>query len=144
MSNLDLVSAKLQQYLTTLYTGVEVMDANQYTLRHGSARAFLQVTSKGDDSPTVIKIDIPVLTNVRADADTEKWVALHSDDYLFGHFSLYQRESGEIDLYLSHRLLGDYLDEAEVEVAVSWMLSTANDVDEELQAQLGGSRFHES
>jgi hypothetical protein len=43
----------------------------------------------------------------------------------------------------SHSLLGDYLDEEELGRAVGGMLFVADNLDDELEKQFGGSRFHE-
>ncbi len=145
MSNTEAVKTKVARYLTDLFGPVELYRDDSYTLRYQSARIFVKVVSTGENEldPTLVKLELLVLTGVRLTPELETWVAFHTDDFLLGHFSLFEQENGQVDLFLSHRLVGDYLDPMELELAVAWMLRAANDLDETLQAQFGGSRFHE-
>lgn len=143
MGDAAAVKAKVQQYLTDAFRSVSIDRSGDFSLRHESARIFVEVTSKSADAPVIVKLTIPVLFGVNSGPELHEYVAFHADDYFFGHFSLESRDDGSTDLFFSHRLLGDYLDEAELEIAVAWMITTANDVDDELQARFGGTKFHE-
>lgn len=137
------VKIKVQQYLTEAFQSVSIDRSGQYSLRHESARLFVEVTSKGADEPVIVKLTVPLLFGVNNGPELHEHIAFHADDYFFGHLSLEPRSDGSTDIFFSHRLLGDYLDEAELEIAVAWMLGGANEMDDELQARFGGTKFHE-
>lgn len=143
MGDVAAVKAKVQQYLTQAFNSVTVGRDGSFSLRNDSARAFISVRSKEESSPTIVSITIPLLSGINESPAAHEYIAYHADDYTFGHLSLYRQESGSVDVFLTHGLLGDYLDEAELGFAVGWMLGTADDLDDELQAQFGGKRFHE-
>lgn len=144
MGDVQQVSAKVQRYLTDSFTGV-TLEKQGFSIRHGSARAFIELTSPGDDAPTFVVITVPLLFGVNDGPALHEHIAFHADDYHFGHLSLRRRtESGDVDIFLTHTLLGDYLDEQELGRAVGASLQIANDLDDELQAQFGGQRFHEA
>ena len=48
---------------------------------------------------------------------------------------------GKLFLLMSHTLLGDYLDEAELSGALFAMLGTADKLDDELKEKFGGKRL---
>ena len=142
MGNVDQVKAKVQSYLAQDFSGVTLED-DGFSLRHGSARAFVRVYQRADDGPIIINITVPLLFGVRDGADLHQYVAFHADDYLFGHLSLYRQEDGRVDVFMTHHLLGDYLDQAELGHAIGGLLVTGNDLDDELQTTFGGNKFHE-
>ena len=51
-----------------------------------------------------------------------EYIALHADDYIFGHLNATRTDDG-LRIGLSHCLLGDYLDEDELIRAVGVMVS---------------------
>jgi hypothetical protein len=66
------------------------------------------------------------------------------DDWHFGHLSLTEnKDDNRLKLWLTHSLLGDYLDVEELKTAVAGMASNADRLDDELQARFGGDRYHE-
>lgn len=143
MGDVTAVKARVQQYLTNKFQSVTIDRDGDFSLRHDSARIFVEVMSKSEESPVIVRLTAPLLFNVNNTTSLHEYIAFHADDYFFGHLSLETREDGTTDIYFSHRLLGDYLDAAELEIATGWMLGAANDLDDELQAQFGGTKFHE-
>ncbi len=134
--------AKVQQYLTQNFNNVNVDAEGNFSLRNGSARVFVKTQTKDEIDWTAITLEIPLLFRVKESPEVFEHVALHADDYLFGHLSASKDDEG-LMLMFSHSLLGDYLDEAELCRAVAGMLGVADDLDDELQKQFGGDRFHE-
>jgi hypothetical protein len=51
------------------------------------------------------------------------------------------QEPGLVGLLMSHTLLGDYLDEKELETAMWGVLGAADTWDDELQQKFGGKRW---
>jgi hypothetical protein len=134
--------AKVQQYLTQNFDDVNVDASGNYSLRNGSTRVFVRVQTREERDWTAVTLEIPLLLHVEESAEVFEHIALHSDDYIFGHLSATRTDEGLVILF-SHSLLGDYLDEAELCRAVGGMLSVADDLDDDLQAHFRGDRFHE-
>jgi hypothetical protein len=144
MGNKLVVQAKVQQFLTSIYGTATIDSDGDFTVRRGSARGFLRVIGPEDNSdrPVFVSIFVPVLRGAIETPELHKWIAYQGND-VYGRYSLSESDDGTVDLMLTHVLLGDYLDEAEVGYAVGWIMQTADEVDEELQQKFGGRRFHE-
>ena len=142
MGNVDQVRAKVQSYLAQDFSGV-TLEGDGFSLRHGSARAFVRVYEKGENGPVIVQLTVSLLHGVNAGPELYEHIAFHADDYLFGHLSLWRQEDGRLDIFLTHNLLGDYLDQAELGFAVGGLLGSGDDLDDELQARFGGVKFHE-
>jgi hypothetical protein len=133
---------KVQQYLTHNFGNVNIDEDGDFSLRHGSARVFVRTRTREGANFTWVSLDVPVLLGVKETPQVFEHVALHADDYLFGHLNAVRTDDG-LMICLSHALLGEYLDEEELSRAVGGMLGTAEELDDELQTQFGGKRFHE-
>ena len=133
--------AKVQQYLTQNFRDINVDKDGDYSLRRGSTRMFVSIRTHDDGDWTWVTLQIPVLLKVEETPAVFEYVALHSDDYIFGHLSASRSDDGLAIVY-SHSLLGDYLDEEELARAVGGMLYVADKIDDELEKQFGGVRFH--
>jgi hypothetical protein len=132
---------KVQQYLTQNFSNVNIEADGNYSLRHGSTRIFVRIRTHDDGDWTWVTLEIPILLHVKETPEVFEYVALHSDDYIFGHLGAARTDEGLI-IWFSHALLGDYLDEEELGRAVAGMLSVADHMDNELQSQFGGDLFH--
>ena len=140
-SNILEVKDRVQRYLSEMLSRFDVDDKGRFSFRFGSSRIFLSVLDlKNGD--IVVRIDSPVLLEVPLSPELYKYIALHSDDYIFGHLSLSERNDLGL-VMLSHTLLGDYLDAEELHSAVGAVAGTADSMDDELQEVFGGRRFHE-
>jgi hypothetical protein len=136
------VKDKVQRYLTDDFLNhVEVDSDGDFSARHGSARIFIRVVEHGEDR-TLVTLMVPLILEVQHSSDLYKHIALHSTDYLFGSMGLVDR-GDHCDIMLTHVLLGDFLDPAELKDAVGFMLTSAEELDDELQKSFGGTRFHE-
>ena len=137
------VRSKVQQFLTQNFNDVNIDREGDFSLRNGSARIFVRTRTREGSDITWISLDVPLLLEVKETPQVFEHVALHADDYVFGHLSAARTDDG-LMIYLSHALLGDYLDEPELLRAVGAMLGTADDLDDDLKDKFGGKRFHES
>ncbi|MDR1833744.1 MAG: hypothetical protein LBQ92_03720 [Propionibacteriaceae bacterium] len=145
MGNLLAVKNKVQQYLQDIFGSVTIDSDGDFTVRNGSARGFISVDQREEeDGPVFVRIWAQVLTNVVDSPELHKYVAYNAGSFIYGRLHLVERQDGGINLIMSHVLLGDYLDEAELGYAVTWLMDSADDLDEELQGKFGGTRFHES
>lgn len=134
--------AKVQQYLTQNFSNVNIDADGNYSLRNGSSRVFVRVRTQDHLDWTAVTMEIPLLNKVKETPAVFEHIAMHADDFIFGHLSVTRGDEGLI-IWFSHSLLGDYLDEAELCRAVGGMLGVADDLDDELQSQFGGDRFHQ-
>ena len=134
--------AKVQQYLTQNFNNINVDADGNHSLRNGSTRMFVRTQTQDHLDWTAVILEIPLLNKVKETTAVFEHIALHADDYIFGHLSVTRGDEGLI-IWFSHSLLGDYLDEAELCRAVGGMLSLADDLDDALQAEFGGERFHQ-
>ena len=134
--------AKVQQYLTQNFSDVTIDSDGDYSLRKGSTRLFVSIRTHEDGDWTWVALQVPLLLRIEETPAVFEYVALHSDDFIFGHLSARRTDDGLMIGY-SHSLLGDYLDEEELGRAVAGMLFVADNLDDELEKQFGGSRFHE-
>ena len=141
-ADLEATKKKVQQYLTNNFGDVNIDKDSDFSLRHGSARIFVRTHAHEDADFTWIKLDVPLLLEVKETPQVFEHIALHSDDYMFGHLNAVRGDDG-LMILLSQSLLGDYLDEQELVRAVGAMLGTAESLDDELKTQFGGKRFHE-
>jgi T3SS (YopN, CesT) and YbjN peptide-binding chaperone 1 len=143
MGSLEATDAKLRKYLTSIFNRVEVDGDGDYSVRRGSTRAFFSVHQSDADAPVFVKIHAYMLMGVPRSQELYKYIAFHSDDYIFGHLALREASDGTLTVLLEHILLGDYLDEAEIGYTSTAVLGTADDLDDTLQKRFGGERFHE-
>jgi hypothetical protein len=137
----DALKEKVERYVLDLIGPYEVNDLGEIHFRWGSAHVFLKAVQYGADESIVV-INIPFLLEVAPSPEVFRHVALHADDWHFGHLSATETGDG-LKLWLTHSLLGDYLDVEELKTAVATMASTADQLDDELRAKFGGRRYHE-
>lgn len=141
------VASRVHQILTDHFSNVETYSANGYTLRKGSARAFVEIDSSAEnsytDAPTFVRITVPLLQQVSETPELHRHIAFGADTHRFGTLALKADEQHGTCIFFCHTLLGDYLDDDELGHALGGMLDDADDLDDELQQRFGGKRFHE-
>ncbi len=146
MADVPGVAAKVQGFLGALEVRAMLEEANHFSVRNGSARGFIRVWSPKPDDPdarTFVRFTVPLLTGVNDSPELYEYIAFHADDYILGHLSLFRTTEGDLRIFVTHELLGDYIDEAEFEVTLFGIMSTVDELDDQLQARFGGSRFHD-
>ena len=57
-----------------------------------------------------VTLEVPLLLGVKETPQVFEHIALHADDYIFGHLNATRTDDGLL-IRMSHALLGDYLDE---------------------------------
>lgn len=135
--------AAVQQFLTNNFNDVNIDKDGDFSLPLGSARVFVSTHTRDDADYTWVSLDVPLLFAVKETPEVFQHIALHADDYLFAHLSAARTDDG-LTIMLTHALLGDYLDEQELVRAVGGTLGVADQLDDELKTQFGGTRFHET
>lgn len=89
---------------------------------------------------TLVYVTAFILKAVPATAEVFEYVALHTNDWIFGHLCA-DREVGGLVLSMRHTLLGETLDPDELLTAVIDLSAVANQLDDELQSRFGGLRW---
>jgi hypothetical protein len=147
MSKLPATRDRVHTYLSAMQlNGVEMTPEGGWTFRVESTRVFISTAeqaAQGGDTRTLVNISAPVVMDARLSPDLYEYVALHADDYLFGHLHVAPTESGQGHLLMSHTLLGDHLDEPEFRDALVGLAGTAETLDDQLAPRFGGHRIHE-
>ena len=123
---------------------ITTTDDETILLWHESAACSVKVAEfdKDEDGQnTVVKVSAPILWNVKRTPALYEWVATSGQAYIFGRVACnISSVESETNLEFEYNLLGDNLDEAELITAVLMLLTTANDLDDELQKKFGGKR----
>lgn len=147
MATVEQTMMKVQRIMTGPM-GLKVMvddDAFRVTFQDASTHLQLRVLEwgKGDDGEprTVVLVTSPILREVVATPELFEWVARQGGSRWFGHVEVHGIEgSDDVNLIFSHTLLGDFIDQAELESVMWAVLSTADTWDDELQQKFGGKR----
>jgi hypothetical protein len=140
--DLAAVRNKIQMYLTQNFSDVNIDSDGDFSIRNGSAKIFVRPWTSDDVDWTAINLEIQLLSGVKETSTVFEHLALHADDYHFGHLSASRGEDG-LNIFLTHSVLGDYLDEAELCQAVGAMGGIADNLDDELKSLFGGTRYYE-
>lgn len=142
MANVLMVKERVRTILTEEFGTIDVDSDGDFSLRNGSARIFVRVSELGEDS-TVVRLFCQLVEGATPSDELFHYVAMEGGNYYFGHLAVAEREDGSVGLFFMHRLLGDLLDPEELVGAVIGMLSSADDIDDEVVGRFGGRRFHE-
>ena len=86
----------------------------------------------------------PILRSVEPTPELFEWVARKGSAAWFGRVEVHDFENDTVHLVLSHTLLGDYLDQPEMEEAMWGVLRVGDKWDDELQKKFGGKRFKDA
>lgn len=134
---------KVQRFLADMVGGLQLTATGDFTFQFGSARVFINCASFGPAGDTLVRVTAPVLFECKPSPELYEHIATHSDDYLFGHLSAQTQQDGTVAVMFTHILLGDFLDPEELKRAVGGVVSTADQIDDELKTRFGGKRFHD-
>lgn len=141
MSVVATTKEKVQRILPDL--GNPMLDSQgRLSLQCGSARIFVEVEELGSDQSWV-RLTCPLLQEITPSPALFEYVAMNADRFKYGALSATKDDQGQVHLWMTHGLLGTYLDPDELKIAVSLLVQSADELDDELKARFGGVRFHE-
>ncbi len=141
MADVRGVRDKVERILRDWLGGAEIDRDGRFTVRHESARVFIEVGELGTDT-TYVSVHAPTNFEIKPSNEFFRYIATHADDYVFGHLSVYEGDDGAMVMF-RHSILGDFMDADELKATVGAVVSTANEIDDQIKKQFGGEVFHE-
>lgn len=148
MPTVDQTRANVHQMFSKFIDDLHISDDGSVIFRHDSAICIIHViewNSEVEGRNTIVALNASVVSGVKRSKPLYEWIALSNDEFIFGH--LVVRESTDkslANIWFTHNLLGDYLDEAELMTATVALLKTADQLDDEVMHMFGGTRTFES
>ena len=149
MATVEQTMMKVQRLLTGPM-GLRIQlagDTITVAFSDSSTAVHLRVIDGGQndegDTRTFVRITSPILRSVRPSPELFEWVAKEAGYNWFGHVAVSDdtNEPGKLFVMMIHTLLGDFLDEGELEAAMFGVLSSADHWDDELKKRFGGKRW---
>jgi hypothetical protein len=99
--------------------------------------------SKDGEPRTLVRISSPLLRDVEPTPALYEYVVREAPRLWFGSIAAWDdtESPGKLSLTLGHTLLGDFLDEEELRLAMFNVLGSADELDDTLQKRFGGKRW---
>lgn len=153
MTSIADVKARVLDMLTEgLGIQVQLRPENEVLveLPDSSTAVFIRFVAKEFEAAEIedqvfVNVSAPLLRGLSLTPELYRWVAIEGTTYDVGCVQLYEVDEDDGSqtgfLRFAYTLLGDYLDEDELESALWTVLFTADRLDDELQAQFGGRRW---
>lgn len=148
MATVEQTMLKVQRLLTGPMGLKVTLEQDRFSVQFTdmSTSVQLRIQEWGKDAEgdpqTLVLLSALILKGVKATPELFEWVARKGGSRWFGHVEVIDdKDPGTVMLIMSHTLLGDYLDEKELEVGLKSVLLAANEWDDELQKQFGGKRW---
>jgi hypothetical protein len=144
VATIDEVRARVQRFLQNNLSVVE-LHGDAFVVPYGSTYCRIFVRD-WDNDDVLVKLLALVLGDVPLTDQVYKVVAERTSDYVFGNLSLNQPEGADntVDLWFEHSLYGNTLDEPELMHALGVVVRATDELDDELQPILGGTRAREN
>ncbi len=89
------------------------------------------------DGHTVVKVESLCVKGMRIDGDLGIFLAEENGKILFGKLALYPENQ---EVHFEHVLLGDFLNKAELELAVQLVAYSTNQFDDQIKEKWGGKQ----
>lgn len=137
---------KVFQWLDSMFNSVQWTDSGTILVPgFGSTALFVSVQDVFNNQYVQVRVDAPILLDVPITSELLQYIGVKSSDYVFGSLALLTDSDAAQTAVLCFRqsLLGDALDQVELQVATQVVALTADDLDDNLKRRFGGRRFHE-
>lgn len=135
--HVEMTTHRVQGYLDHHYGGFEHHPDWGFHGAFGSARVFVDVLPVLDDS-TAVRASAPVLSDIDLSDGLALRVAEIAAQSPFGAFA---HLGGRRELWFQHAILGDDLDEVELDAAIDTVAEVADGWDDRLAGEFGGLRY---
>ncbi len=149
MATVEQTMMKVQRFLTgPMGLKISLSDEEiQVRFNNISTAVNISVNDWGKtddgDSESLVHIWATVLHDVTPTPALFEWVAKEGGAQWFGNVRAIEGPagSGKVSLIMAHTLLGDFLDQRELEAAMLGVLHSADKLDDELKERFGGKRW---
>jgi hypothetical protein len=142
MSAVDQTRAKVQRIYAKKLGSVEVGRSDEFIVRHGSAVLFVNVSKGFGNDGTVVQLLVPLVTDVPVTDELFRFVATEGQGYMIGTLRANVNDDQKTAwMSLGYCLIGDDLDESELIHATGALVTTADDLDNELRERFGGKLY---
>lgn len=147
MATVEQTMMKVQRILTGPMDLRVTLDKDAFVVRFTDASTSVRLRvhdwgkDKDGEPQSLVLITSLILLDVTPTPALFEWVARNGGSRWFGHIEVFECQNGLVGLLMSHTLLGDFLDEKELSVAMYGVLGAADTWDDELQAKFGGKRW---
>jgi hypothetical protein len=128
-------TAKVHEYLAPFDDVDQDADGNA-SLQYGSARVRITVETFDQDQ-AVVKVCANVVNGARPTPELFHHLATNQSE--IGHLSAVEEPDGTATINFSHSLLGEFLNPAELRMTVIAVAFAADQLDDALAAQFGGT-----
>jgi T3SS (YopN, CesT) and YbjN peptide-binding chaperone 1 len=92
------------------------------------------------DGHTVVRVESLCVKDMRIDGDLGIFIAEENARRLFGKLALY---TDRREVHFEESLLGDFLNQAELEIAVGMVAVCSNEYDDRIKEKWGGKKWSE-
>jgi hypothetical protein len=135
--HVEMTTRRVRRYLDDRHGGFQHDPDWGFHGAFGSARVFVDVLPVLDDS-TAVRASAPVLSDV----DLGDGLAVRATELTAGtRFGAFMHLPERRELWFQHAILGDDLDEVELDAAIDAVAAIADDWDDRLAAEFGGKRY---
>ncbi len=141
----DAIRAKAQTFLLR-ETEIGLDQRGRLFIERGSTRANIEFIPREPTKQVYILITCPIAFYVPASPALFERVARDSDKWYWGHLGIGTYEeggehAGQLYIYLSHTILGDFLDPDELLTPLWSMLNVADEQDNIYVTEFGGAVY---
>jgi hypothetical protein len=130
--------AQVREHLSS-FDDVTVNDDGSATLLWGSARVDVTV-EVFDQDQSVVQVAATCVTGAAPSPALYEHIATSSVD--LGHYSVVPEDGGTVAIVISHGLIGEFLNPAELRMTIVAVAHEADTTDDDLAARFGGSVYH--
>ena len=149
MATVDQTMIKVQRLLTgPMNLRIQMMgDFIRVTFNDVSTAVHLRVIDWGktkDGEPqTLVRISAPILYNLKPTTELYQYLLREAPQKWFGSYIIQddQDNPGMLSVSAVHTLLGDFLDEGELNAGMYGVLWAADEQDDIMQKRFGGKRW---
>jgi hypothetical protein len=132
----------VQRMLSTFLGTIQVDGEGEMTFAYESTRVFIEVRP-WEDKASVVNVWAPVAYGVPANAALYEWIAKQSDRWAFGHVGIAEF-GAEATVLFRRTFPSEFLTEEHLRHTVGIVATTADGLDEEVVATLGGTRARDA
>jgi hypothetical protein len=143
VSSVERVRNKVQRMLADILGSVTVDKDGDFIVKHESVVLFVEVKEGFGEDGTVIDVSCPMVTDVTLKPEVYEWVAVEGHWYKIGACRVVPEEDGTGWIHFGYSIIGDDLDESELQAAIFGVMYTADGLDDELKKKFGGKLFTE-